>query len=345
MSYASDRASTGGTRARDAGPASGSARPAGRLPDFFIVGHPKCGTTALYEMLREHPQVYMPEGKEPWFFAPELHERTPPRPEGTPRTLEQYMALFAHAKPEQRVGEATAQYLWSKTAAHRIARAQPRARIVALLREPASFLRSLHLQFLQAYVETESDLRRALELEDERRRGRAIPRHTYWPQALMYSEHVRYVEQLRRYEAVFGRERILVLIYDDFRRDNEGTLREVLRFIEVDEHHPIPARTANPTVRPRSQRLNSLVHATSVGRGSTSLAVKGAFKAIVPQRVRRRALYAVQRHLVFTEPDPPDAALMRELRVRYKSEVEALSEYLGRDLTALWGYDTAAERS
>ncbi len=42
----------------------------GRVPDFFIVGHPKCGTTALYEMLRRHPQIFMPDIKEPWFFAP-----------------------------------------------------------------------------------------------------------------------------------------------------------------------------------------------------------------------------------------------------------------------------------
>ena len=65
-----------------------------RPPDFFIVGQPKSGTTALYEMLRRHPQIFMPENKEPWFFAEELHERTPPRPGGTPETLAEYLALF-----------------------------------------------------------------------------------------------------------------------------------------------------------------------------------------------------------------------------------------------------------
>jgi len=55
----------------------------GRLPDFFIVGQPKSGTTALYEMLRRHPEIFMPASKEPWFFADELHERPPPRPEGS----------------------------------------------------------------------------------------------------------------------------------------------------------------------------------------------------------------------------------------------------------------------
>ena len=325
-------------RGRAADGAGAAPRP--RIPDFFIVGHPKCGTTALYETLRRHPQIYMPAGKEPWFFAPELHERTPPRPEGTPRTLEQYASLFAAAEPAQLVGEATALYLWSHTAAARIAEVQPHARIIAILREPASFLRSLHLQFVQSYVETEADLRKALALEDERRLGRSIPRHTYWPKALLYSEHVRYVEQLRRYRAAFDAKDVLVLIYDDFRADNAGTLATVLRFLGVDDQTPIEVpREANPTVQPRSQRLHGLLHALSVGRGPGSRAVKEAIKALTPRTLRRQALRATQRRVIFAEPEPPDERLMAELRGRFKDEVVALSEYLGRDLVALWGYD------
>jgi hypothetical protein len=310
-----------------------------RTPDFFIVGHPKCGTTALYEILRRHPQIYMPTCKEPWFFASELHVRTPPRPEGTPRTLAEYLSLFDAAQPEQRLGEASAQYLWSRTAADAIAALAPAARIVALLREPASFLHSLHLQFLETYVETESDFRKALALEPERRRGRGIPQYSYWPAALLYSDHVRYVEQLRRYYAVLAPEQILVLVYDDYRRDNESVVRRVLRFLEVDDAAAIDTVEANPTVQARSQRLNELVHAVGVGRGPASHAVKATVKAMTPAKLRRRALYAVQRHVVFAKPQPPDEALMAELRVRFKPEVVSLSEYLDRDLLSLWGYD------
>jgi hypothetical protein len=323
------------------GGAASTSRPAarGRVPDFFIVGHAKSGTTALYEMLRRHPQITMPDCKEPWFFADELRVRAPPRPEGIPETLEDYMAIFDVADQTQRVGEATALYLWSQSAARRIAQARPDARIIAILREPASFLRSLHLQFLQTYVETESDLRRALALEKPRREGRSIPRYTYWPQALLYSEHVRYVDQLRRYASVFAPEQMLVLVYDDFLRDNEATLREVMRFLEVDDSAPITVLDANPTVRARSQRLSELVHAVSVGRGPVSLAVKSGVKALTPTRARRRVLEAAKRHLVFDEPRPVDPDLMRDLRRRYKGEVVALSEYLDRDLVRLWGYD------
>lgn len=324
------------------GPAAAPARsgaPSKRVPDFFIVGHPKCGTTALHEILGRRSQIYMPDCKEPWFFAPELHDRTPPRPEGTPTTFDEYLSLFGGARPDQRVGEATVQYLWSRTAASAIAEAQPAARIIALLREPASFLRSLHLQFLETYVETESDLRKALALEEARRRGERIPRYSYWPQMLLYSDHVRYAEQLQRYRAVFPPEQILVLIYEDFRRDNEAVVRSVLRFLDVDDSAPIHTVDANPTVRARSQRLNELVHAVGVGRGPMSLAVKGTIKTLTPDRLRRQALYAVQREVVFAKPKGPDERLMAELRRRFKGEVEAVSEYLDRDLVSLWGYD------
>src|ERR1700730_18539053 len=91
------------------------------IPDCFIVGHPKSWTTALYQMLRGHPQIYLPPNKELWFFATDLQERTPPRPGGTPRTLHEYLSTFQGARPDQRAGEASPFYLWSPTAASRIA--------------------------------------------------------------------------------------------------------------------------------------------------------------------------------------------------------------------------------
>jgi len=318
---------------------SASARTGLRVPDFFIVGHPKCGTTALYEMLRRHPQIFMPDIKEPWYFASELQVRAPPRPQGIPKSLEEYLELFVGAQSAQRIGEASPHYLWSHTAAEAIAEVKPDARIIAILREPASFLHSLHLQFVQVYYETQADFGKAISLEQDRREGRHVPRYGYWPQMLLYSEHVRYVEQLERFHAAFAPEQVLVLIYDDFRRENEETVRRVLRFLDVEDTAPIEAVEANPTVRARSQFLNELVHAVGVGRGPISHALKETIKAVTPSGARRTALYSLQRRLVFGEPRPPDETLMLELRRRFKPEVLALSEYLGRDLVKLWGYD------
>jgi hypothetical protein len=323
--------------------AAGAPGRRGRVPDFFIVGHPKCGTTALYRMLRSHPEIFMPDIKEPWFLAPEL--RSPDRGAGVgrrPETLAQYLALFAPARAEQRAGEASSSYLMSHTAAARIAELAPGARIVAILREPASFLRSLHLQNVQLHVESERDLGSALALEHERRQGRAIPPSCPRPQALLYSEHVRYVEQLRRYHELFGRERVLVLIYDDFRAENEATVRRVLRLLDVDERAPVATVEANPTVAVRSLRLHRAVQDVSVGNGPAATALKASLKALTSRRLRHAALRAVRRGVVFGAPPPPDARLMAELRRRFAPEVIALSEYLDRDLVSLWGYDGLA---
>jgi hypothetical protein len=313
-----------------------------RVPDFFIVGHPKSGTTALWDMLKGHPQIYTPRNKEPYFLADELHPpRATPRSFGrTPDTLEEYLSLFDAATPEQRAGEASAPYLWSRTAAGRIAEVQPAARIIAILREPASFLHSLHLQFVQIYIEPEKDLRKALSLEDARREGRDLPRNLFWgPEGTLYSEYVRYVEQLRRYHSQFAPEQVLVLIYDDYRSDNAATVRKVQRFLEVDDTHPINVREANPTVRVRSPRLHALVHAVAAGEGPVPRAVQSAARTLAPRRLSRQSAVAIRNRVFFGDPRQPERDLMTELRRRYKPEVVALSEYLGRDLVSLWGYD------
>jgi hypothetical protein len=313
-----------------------------RVPDFFIIGHPKSGTTALWDMLKGHPQIYTPANKEPYFFADELHPpAATPRSFGwTPDTLDQYLTLFEPAQAEQRTGEASAPYLWSRTAAQRIAEVQPEARIIAILREPSSFLYSLHLQFVQIYIEPETDMRKALALEDARRAGKQLPEHAFWgPQGTLYSDYVRYVEQLRRYHAQFPPEQMLVLVYDDYRQDNEATVRKVQRFLGVDDTHPLNIKESNPTVRVRSQRLHSLVHAFASGDGPLPRAVQSAAKTLAPRAISRQRAIDIRNRILFTAPSAPDQQLMLDLRRRYKPEVVALSEHLGRDLVTLWGYD------
>ncbi len=305
-----------------------------RAPDFFIVGHPKSGTSALYQMLRSYPQLHMPR-KEPSFFVPELR---PARSDKYPGGLQEYLALFDAATPQQKIGEATTSYLFSEHAAARIAEVQPDARIVAILREPASFLRSLHLQFIRSNVETEQDLRRAIALEGPRSEGKQLPANSTRPQALMYCDHVRYAEQLRRYRAVFAPEQVLVLIYEDFRADNVETVRRVLRFLEIDDAPPVQPIEANHAASVRSARVQSLVRSLYLGRAPGARAAKTVVKALTPRRARRRAIAATDR-LQQTSPPVPDAELMRELRVRFKGEVQAIGDYLGRDLVGFWGYD------
>jgi hypothetical protein len=282
--------------------------------------------------------------KELRYFAADLRaiRGTPPR--GRPRTLEDYTAWFADAEPGQRIGDASPQYLRSHVAASAIAEVRPDARIVAILREPASFIRSFHLQMLSSRVETERSLGKALALEPARREGRNLPRDARHPEALMYSDHVHYVQQLQRFYDAFPAENILVLIYDDFRANNEAEVRRVLRFLEVDDSAPIEQVRTAPSKAVRTPRLqhftNQMRHARIKSPKAGRLAK--TVNALMPDALRSEAVRARWRRLVYSEPPQADERVMLEMRRRFKPDVVAISEYLDRDLVTLWGYDQIA---
>ena len=238
----------------------------------------------------------MPEVKETWYFSPKSCALTQKK-EALSQTLARNpRAVLCRCSrghvPTSASGRTRRRICMSTQAAERIAEAQPDARIIAILREPASFLRSFHLQCLRNHVETEKDFGKAIALEDARREGKRIPRHSPRPHELLYSNHVRYVEQLQSYEAVFPAEQILVLIYDDYRRDNEATVRKVLRFLEVDDSLPIEPVEANPSFSVRSPQLNEMVRSVYVGRGPLSRGVKAGVRSITSRSMRDAAVAA-----------------------------------------------------
>jgi len=314
----------------------------GRVPEFFIIGHENSGTTALYRMLRQHPQIFMPDLKEPRFFIAEPPKDPSALRGKRPHTLPDYLALFAPALPGQLAGEASPQYIRSKDAARLIAEVQPAARIIAILREPTSFLRSFHNQCVRGSIEDQNDLRRALALEPLRREGKRIPRGSPAPERLLYSEHIRYVEQLRRFRAEFPAEQVMVIIYEDFRRDNDATLRRTLRFLEVDDTVELEKSDVTRVRKAvRFQRMHRIAISLQRARRRPARAGKLArtVNALTPSRLQGGALEDLVRRAVFAVPRPLDEKLTRELRRRFKGEVEALSEYLDRDLVGFWGYD------
>lgn len=135
---------------------------------------------------------------------------------------------------------------------------------------------------------------------------------------------------------------MLVLIYEDFRADNQATVRRVLRFLGVDDTAPVEAVETNPSVRVRHRRLHDFVNELSLGRSPFVRPAKHAIKAITSRQLRHHLMRLTRRRVVYGQTQAPDEGLMLELRVRFKAEVVELSEYLGRDLVGRWGYDGLA---
>lgn len=293
-------------------------------PDFFIVGAPKCGTTALYEYLRPHPSIFMPEIKEPHFFAKDLG--TYPRI----KTLAEYHALFAGATADHlRVGEASVYYLRSSVAIPAIREFNPEARILAMFRNPVDMVYSLHSQLLHVAEETVADFETAWRLQEPRSRGLELPPAIRSPLLVQYAQIGQFGTQARRLLSCFPREQVKLILYDDFAASPQRVYDEVMGFLGIphDQRTEFPRINENKGARlPWLRRLyrkpppvlreavRSLKRAVG-GEGIST--AKKKFVALNTVRERRRPL-------------PPE--LRAELVATFHGEVTLLGQLMGRDL-------------
>jgi Sulfotransferase family len=292
-----------------------------RLPDFFIVGAPKCGTTAMYEYLRQHPQIFMPFHKEPLFFGADLHHRY------GRLTPDEYAALFRPARADQRVGEASAWYLYSTTAAREIREASPEAQIIVMLRDPVDVMYAQHSQLLFNQQEVIEDFGEALDAEEDRVAGRRLPSGPVRPENLFYRRMARFSEQLGRYFEVFGRERVHVIVFDDLVADTPGVYRVLLRFLGVDDGFQARFEPSNENKRVRSRALQRLAYDPPVLRRFAPL-----LRRLPAMHALRNRLFAA--NSVRAARRPMDPGLRAELTREFAPEVQRLSALIGRDLSA-----------
>ncbi len=143
-------------------------------PNLFIVGTSKVETTSLHDYLNQHSDIYMSKPKEPHHFCKDLLEKSDNfHGEITfykkYRTKKEYLKLFKNRK-ELISGEASVWYYYSKITPAKIKTYNPDAKIIIMLREPTTFLYSLHAEALMSQDETEEIFEKALELEQERKK-------------------------------------------------------------------------------------------------------------------------------------------------------------------------------
>ena len=299
----------------------------GKKPNVFIVGAPKCGTSAMDQYLAVHPDIYMAK-KEMHAFGSDLRFG----PQFYRRDQSAYLAEFAARNGERRAGEASVWYLFSTRAAAEIHAFNPQARIIIMLREPAEMLYSLYYQFRFDGNEHLPTFEEALAAEEERRAGRRTTRQTYLAQGLVYRDTARYTEQVRRYFDTFGRDRVHVIVYDDLVADARATYRRALEFLDVDSTRieaGFQVINGNKAVKHAALRglLNDpLIRSTAVAIGRR-----------LPRPIFV-ALHDLERRLwefnSRAEKRPPLAPEVRAgLQREFAPEVESLSELLGRDLT------------
>jgi hypothetical protein len=236
------------------------------LPDFLLIGAPKCGTSALHRALQGHPQLFLPEVKEPKFF---LTDGPPPSSGGGPGDVQtwgehvwrraDYEALFDPAPPGARRGEGTVFYLYDTDAQKRIRDLVPDALLVAVLRDPVERAHSNWSHLREAGLEPEADFLTACRLEPQRRADG-------WAHFWHYVAAGRYGEQVENLFSLFPREQVLLVRYGSLRDAPVLTADRVCAFLGVEtgkvggvpRHHvraDVHGRTSGPTPEERAAAL------------------------------------------------------------------------------------------
>jgi hypothetical protein len=289
-------------------------------PNFFIVGAPKAGTTALYSYLRQHPEIFMCLPKEPQFFAADTC--------GDQRnvaTLSEYLGYFKEARARA-IGEASTCYLSSPGATRDIREFCPKARIIIMLRNPIDVMYAEHSERLVGGAEHIVNFAAALDSDEPRRfrSGRFKGQRVVRPG---YRELVLFSQQVQRFFDAFGRPNVHVIVYDEFAKNAGLAYKDVLAFLGVSPNHECAFNVVNSNRRIRSTIVQDLVR-------HPPETVRKLARAFVPRSTRQRLATTLNRRNVqFVARPVMDQQLRKRLELEYVQEVQQLSRLVDRDLS------------
>lgn len=293
-------------------------------PNFFILGAPKSGTTAMSEYLRTHPNVFVSDLKEPHFFCEDVSR-------SSIRSINEYLDLFSQANHNHAIiAEATTNYIHSRIALEKIKEFQPIAKLMVMLRRPTDLVYAFHGENLRQGIESEQDFERAWWLQQTRAAGRALPPGCRSPHRLQYKWIGSLGSQVQKLLRIFPESQVHFALFDNFATHPEYEYHKLLTFLGVPHDGRREFPRINESIRykwpwlgqfPKRLRghvagpLAMLRHNTGL-RGTGFLKTIDRFNAVPAQRPPLRLEF--QRHL--TEV--------------FRDEVKLLEELLDQDLSA-----------
>lgn len=282
-------------------------------PNFFIVGHPRCGTSSLYNMLKQHPEIFLSE-KEPHYFDTDVKQKT--------FYEEEYLNLFQNVENEEIIGEVTPGYLRSEVAAEKIQEFNPDAKILMILRNPIDLIRAWFQKAVEGGKEDYENIEKNV-----------------WSSE--YLNLLRYSQQIKRYLRNFPKENIKVIIYGDFKESNLKILEEILGFLNLDPHFIPEMQNMNPSRFNRFGKLNLLL------QKPLSLKIRQVVKDSLPKNTKEKSKQ-MYRNIMYKKGkiEIPEET-KNKLKEYLKPEVERTDYMLKnegflkseRDLIKEWGFE------
>ena len=293
-----------------------------KKPNFFIIGAPKSGTTALGNYLDDLDSVFVTKPKEPHFFADDFPGY---RMVGD---MEEYLSLFESAGDSTCLGEGSVFYMYSDFALQNIRDFAPDAKLIVMLRNPIDLAHSLHAQMLYSHDEDIPDFAKAWELMRSRSRGENLPRQCREPKLLQYGQVAMLGKQMSRVYELFPRDNVLVILFQDFVSNTRREFRRTTQFLGVDDQGKTDFPKINESRRHRFPGLAKFVFGrTHVLRRPVQV-VKSLFG------IRKIGFLPLMRKIETKQERRKDISriLRAEMRSYFEPDIALLESRLGRKL-------------
>lgn len=290
-------------------------------PNLFIVGPHKTGTTTWWEVLDQHPEVFMPVIKEPHWLNQDHHYTHRPV-----QREQAYLDLYADAGTAARLGDASPWYFFSPAATEAIRENVEDPRVLITLRDPVERIYSHHSNRVRGAHEPIASFEGVLAAEQERKRGENLPERLTPERACYYRDNLAYTPHVQRYMDTFEDHELEILRFETYIQDVPATYRSLCKWMGVDPSFEPTFQRSNPNAQARSHAVTRFLRDPP-----------GPVKAVTqlfPRawRIRtRRALKQLNRRPVEREPLAP--ATRAELAEHCLDDIEALEELLGWDLS------------
>jgi hypothetical protein len=297
-----------------------------KKPNFFIVGAPKCATTALFEYIKTHPNVFMSRPyKEPCFFCPEFPTRR------LVDSLDEYIQLFDDANETHRiVGEASVWYLYSKVAIKNVYEFNPDSKLIVMLRNPVEQVYSMHMQCYILDYETETDFIKAWRLQEDRKNGKNLPTICKEEKLLQYKDIASYSSQIERLLSIFPRDQVKFILFDDFKSNTRQVYCEVLDFLELEEDDRQEFQVENAGQRYKFQWLGDFLLEQPRWLVSLKSWVKRTFKI---SHLTMISSFINKFNVEVGKREQLSAEFVDELKEEFREDVSRVSALIDKDLS------------
>jgi len=289
------------------------------LPNFICPGAQKSATTTLYDLLCQHPDVYLPDVKELHFFDNKENYS-----KGISWYLDKY---FSNVRNEKIIGEITPEYMFFNYIPERMFHCLGKSiKFIFILRNPIDRAYSHYWMSYRRGYEKES-FEKAIYLEKKRIKfgnRKEIMRFSYINRGF-------YSKQIKRFLNYFPKENMQFIIFEDFIRNTPNIMKQIFSFLEIDPLYSINYNIkSNYSTIPRSIILRNFIQ-------QTPEIVKKTIKIIIPVKNVRMSIKTLFNKINQKEFKNPEIniELRKKLIAIYEKDIKELENIIEKDLN-LW---------